>query len=47
MYIAIVCIPGGDAIDYEIDLISLIKPFSYITKNSRQTFKYFQSRKRF
>ena len=34
--IAIVCWPGCDVIDFEINLIFLIKSFFYMTKKSRQ-----------
>ena len=36
-----------DVIDFEINLIFLIKPFSYMTKKSRQKFKYFENEKSF
>ena len=32
--IAVVCFPGCDAINSEINLVSLIKPFFYMTKKS-------------
>ena len=32
---------------FEINLIFLIKPFSYMTKNSRQKFKYLENEKSF
>ena len=47
MCIAIVCKPGFDVIDFEINLIFLIKPFSYITIKSRQKFKYLENEKNF
>ena len=34
MFIAIVCSPVCDAENFETNLISLIKPFLYITKKS-------------
>ena len=33
--------------DFEITLIFLIKPFSYMTKNSRQKFNYLENKKSF
>ena len=33
IYIRIVCQPGCDVINFEINLIFLIKPFCYMTKN--------------
>ena len=45
--IAIVCFPVCDAISFEINLIFLIKPFFYMTKKSRQKFKYLQNEKSF
>ena len=47
MFIAIVCFPGCDVINFEINLIFLIKPFFYMNKNSRQKFKYIESEKSF
>ena len=47
MCIAIVCWPGCDAIDFKINLIFLIKPFSYKTKKSRQKIKYLENEKSF
>ena len=47
MYIIIVCFPGCDAINFEITLIFLIKPFFCMTKNSRQKFKYLENEKSF
>ena len=43
----IVCFPGCDVINFEINLIFLIKPFFYMTKKSRQKFKYFENGKSF
>ena len=40
MCIPIVCFPGCDVINFEINLMFLIKPFFYLTKTSRQKFKY-------
>ena len=36
MCIAIVCLPGCDVINFEINLIFLIKQFFYMTKKSRK-----------
>ena len=47
MCIAIVFSPGCDVIKFEINLIFLIKPFFYKTKNSRQKFKYLEKVKSF
>ena len=47
MCIAIVHFPGCDVINFEIDLIFLINPFFYMTKKSRQIFKYLQNEKTF
>ena len=47
MCIAIVCFPGCDIIGFEINLIFLIKPFLYMTKKSRQKFKYLEKEKSF
>ena len=35
VYIAIVCFPGCDVINFEIDLVFLIKPFFFMTKKSK------------
>ena len=45
--IAIISFPGCDVINFEINLICLIKPFFYKTKNSRQKFKYLENEKSF
>ena len=47
MCIAIVCFPGCNVINFEINLIFLIKPFFYMTKKSRQKFEYLGNEKRF
>ena len=47
MRIAIVYEPGSDVINFEINLIFLIKPFSYMTKKSREKFKYLANEKSF
>ena len=38
-----ICFQGCDVIDFEIDIIFLIKLFFYMTKKSRQKFKYLQN----
>ena len=40
MFIAIVCFPGFDVINFDINLIFLIKPLLCLTKKSSQKFKY-------
>ena len=45
MFIAIVCFAGCEAINFEINLIFLIKAIHYITKKSRQ--KYLETKKSF
>ena len=47
MWIAIDCWPGCDIIDFEISPIFITKPFLYITKKSRQKFKYLEKEKSF
>ena len=47
MCIAIICQPSCDVIDFEINLIFQIKAFSYMTKKSRQKFKYLENEKSF
>ena len=47
LYITIVCLRGCDVIKFEIDLVFLIKPFCYMTKKSRQKFKYLENEKSF
>ena len=42
MSMTIVCDPGFDVIKLEINLIFLIKTVFYMTKNSRQKFKYLE-----
>ena len=42
MRIAIVCFPGCEVINFEINFIFLIKLFFYITRKSRQKFKYLE-----
>ena len=41
MYIAIVCFPGCDVMNFEI------KPFLYMTKKSIQKLKYLENEKSF
>ena len=41
--IPIVCFPDFDVINFEINLIFLTKPFFYMTKMSRQKFKYLEN----
>ena len=43
MSIAIICFSGCSFIKFEINLISLTKPFFYLTKKSRQKFKYLEN----
>ena len=45
--IAVVCFPGCHVIIFDILVLFLIKPFFYITKNSRQKFKYLENKKSF
>ena len=45
MCIAIVGFPACDALDFEINLIFLIKPFFYMAKQSRQNVKYLEGEK--
>ena len=45
MCITIACEPGCDVTKFEI--IFLIKPFCYMTKKSRQKFKYLENKKSF
>ena len=47
MFIAIVCWSGCDVMKFEINLIFLIKSVCYVTKKSRQKFKYFENKKSF
>ena len=43
MCITIVCFTSCDVINFEIDLIFLIRPFFYMTKTLRQKFKYLEN----
>ena len=45
MCIVIICFPRCDAMNFEINLISLIKPFFYVTKKSRQKLIYLENKK--
>ena len=36
MFVTIICFPGCDIINFEINLVFLIKPFFYMTENSRK-----------
>ena len=45
--IAIVCFLGCGAINFRINFILIIKPFFYMTKKSRQKFKYLDNEKSF
>ena len=47
MGIAIACFPGCDDLNFEINVIFLIKPFLYKTKKSRQEFEYLENEKNF
>ena len=45
--IAIFCYPGCEIMNFEINLIFLIKPFFSMTKKLRQKFKYLKNKKSF
>ena len=45
MYVEIVCFPNSYVTNFEINLIFLIKSFFYMTKKSRQKFKYLGNKK--
>ena len=47
MCIAPVCYPRCGVINFEIDLIFLMKLFFYLNKKSRQKFKYLEKKKSF
>ena len=47
MSVAIVCQPGCDVINFEINLIFLIKPFFDMSEHSRQKCKYLEKEKSF
>ena len=44
---SIVCFPDFDVINFETNLTFLIRPFLYLTKKSRQKFKYLENKKIF
>ena len=46
MCVVIVCFPACDVINFEINLIFLIKPFFNMIKKSRKKIKYFENEKR-
>ena len=43
MFIAIVCKPGYDVMDFEVEPIFLIKPFFLHDQKSRQKLKYLEN----
>ena len=45
--IIIICLPGGDVLNFGINLIFLIRPFYHNTKRSRQKLKYLENKKSF
>ena len=45
VFVTIICFPGCDIINFEINLVFLIKPFFYMTENSRKKIKYVENRK--
>ena len=45
--IGFICFLGFDVINFDINLILLIKLFLYVTKKSRQKFKYLENKKSF
>ena len=47
IWIPIICFLRCHAINFETNLIFLIKPFFYMTEKSRQTFKYLKNEKIF
>ena len=47
MCILIVCFPGCDVRNFEINLVFLIMPCFYMIKLSRQKFKYLENEKSF
>ena len=47
MYIVIIRCPVCEVINFENNLIFLVKPFFYITKKSVQKCKYFKNKKNF
>ena len=47
MCTAVVCFPGCDVINFEINFVFLMIHFSYMTKNSREKFIYVENKKLF
>lgn len=47
MCIVNACLPGYGIINFEINLIFIIKPFSYLIKNSAQKIEYFKNKNSF
>ena len=47
MCFAIICFSGCDVLNFEINLVFLIKPFFCITKNLKQKLKYLENKKSF
>ena len=47
MCIAIVCFPDFGVINFEINVIPLIKPLLHVTKKSRQKLKFLEKKKHF
>ena len=47
MCVAIVCLPGWDVNNFEVDLTFPTKSFFYMAKTSRQKFKYLENEKSF
>ena len=47
MFIATVCLRGCDVINFEVNLIFLMKSFFFMTKKSWQKFKYIENEKSF
>ena len=47
MCVVVICFPGCDVINLEINLIFLIKPFFFMNKISRQNFKDLDNEKSF
>ena len=47
MCISIACSPGCDVINFEINLIFLIKPFLFIIRMPKQNLKYLENEKSF
>ena len=45
--IAIVCFPGCDVINFEINFTFLINPLSFLTKKSSQKFKHLENENSF